>query len=332
MKFLIVGLGSMGKRRIRNLQALGVKSIIGFDMREDRRLEAAERCHIQVFSNIEDAMVAAPDALIISVPPDLHVHYAMIAIKAGKPFFTEASVVADSMEKMIEQMRARNVIGFPSCTMRFFPGPRRIKALIKNGAIGQPLAWVYHSGQYLPDWHPWESIKDFYVSKRQTGGCREIVPFELVWLTDLFGGIKAITAQRGKVSALPCDIDDIYQLQIRHANGIVGSLTVDVISRPAIRHMRVLGSEGTIEWDNSKRVVGVYQANRDKWDEEGLTSGTMEKGYMSPEEPYIEELKTFIECIKTNTAPAYTFEDDLEILRLLRAAEESSASGQRVTL
>ena len=39
--------------------------------------------------------------------------------------------------------------------------------------------FVYHSGQYLPDWHPWESYKDFYVSNPATGARREIVPFEL---------------------------------------------------------------------------------------------------------------------------------------------------------
>lgn len=330
MKLLVVGLGSMGKRRIRNLKALGVESILGFDVREDRRTEAAERYQIQVFSRIEDAMAADPDAWIISVPPDLHVRYALQAIRAGKPFFTEASVVTDGMEEMIQEMRTRNIIGFPSCTMRFYPAPKRLKALLQSGAIGRPLTWVYHCGQYLPDWHPWESIQEFYVSKRETGGCREIVPFELVWLTDVFGDVKAITAQVGKVSDLPCDIDDIYQLQIKHASGVLGSLTVDVLAQPAVRHMRTLGSEGTIEWEASKNVVRLYRADQGQWVEERLESGTLQQGYLNPEEPYIEELKTFIQCIKTHTEPAYTVEHDLEILRLLEAAEYSSASGQRI--
>ena len=47
MNFLIIGLGSMGKRRVRNLQALGYRNIIGFDMREDRRKEAKEKYGIQ---------------------------------------------------------------------------------------------------------------------------------------------------------------------------------------------------------------------------------------------------------------------------------------------
>jgi len=39
MQVLVVGLGSMGKRRIRNLIKLGFKNIIGFDPRLDRRVE-----------------------------------------------------------------------------------------------------------------------------------------------------------------------------------------------------------------------------------------------------------------------------------------------------
>ena len=40
LRVLQVGLGSMGKRRIRNLQELGIKDIIGFDPKEERRKEA----------------------------------------------------------------------------------------------------------------------------------------------------------------------------------------------------------------------------------------------------------------------------------------------------
>ena len=39
LKIIVVGLGSMGKRRIRNLLKLGYCDIIGFDPRDDRRKE-----------------------------------------------------------------------------------------------------------------------------------------------------------------------------------------------------------------------------------------------------------------------------------------------------
>ena len=78
----------------------------------------------------------------------------------------------------------------------------QIRDLLNKNIIGQPLSFIYHSGQYLPDWHPWEDYRKFYVSKRETGACREIVPFELVWLIDLFGKVKTVTGRKSKISNL----------------------------------------------------------------------------------------------------------------------------------
>ena len=81
MNFLIVGLGSMGKRRIRCLQSLGYKNIVGFDMREDRRIEVINKYEIQVVDNFDKGLKKFDiDAMIISVPPDIHDTYIQKAI------------------------------------------------------------------------------------------------------------------------------------------------------------------------------------------------------------------------------------------------------------
>ncbi|SVD88881.1 uncharacterized protein METZ01_LOCUS441735, partial [marine metagenome] len=58
MTFLIVGLGSMGKRRIRNLRINGEEKIIGFDIRIDRRKEAETKYNIQT---IDDCKILSPN-------------------------------------------------------------------------------------------------------------------------------------------------------------------------------------------------------------------------------------------------------------------------------
>jgi len=75
MKFLIIGLGSMGKRRIRCLKALNIpeENIYGFDIREDRREEARKKYRVQIKDVIDDTMWNNIDAVIISVPPDKHI-------------------------------------------------------------------------------------------------------------------------------------------------------------------------------------------------------------------------------------------------------------------
>src|SRR5262245_37651731 len=229
MRVLVVGLGSMGKRRVRNLRALGIDEIVGFDPREDRRAEAAGKYQIATFDDFERAMSPTPSAIVISTPPELHVDYALRALSANVAFFTEAGIPDRRLEELIARLRSATVTGVPSCTMRYYPGPRSVKRVLKDGVIGKPYLWVYHSGQYLPDWHPWETIDAFYAGKRETGGCREIVAFEFAWLVDVFGSVSAVDGRHEKLSDLPVDIDDVYQLQVKHETGIAGQLTVDVL-------------------------------------------------------------------------------------------------------
>jgi predicted dehydrogenase len=332
MRFLIVGLGSMGKRRIRNLQAIKAGEIIGFDPREDRRAEAKGKYGIVTYGNFESAMAARPDALIISTSPDLHMFYACQALDAGKHFFTEASVTDEGMPEVIRRLAGHRGVGVPSCTMRFYPGPKKIKEWVDQGRIGRVLGFTYHSGQYLPDWHPWEDYRKFYVANRKTGACREIVPFELVWLTWTFGGITELSCLKDRVGDLEVEIDDLYQLLFRFRGGAIGHLMVDVLARPAVRHMRIIGTEGIIEWIGKENIVRVSRTADSSWETVSLGSGTVENQYINPEEPYIEEMRRFIRAIEGREPFGYTFEEDHQILKLLYRAEESSQGGNHVIL
>jgi predicted dehydrogenase len=325
MKFLIVGLGSMGKRRIRNLQYVKAGDIIGFDTRKDRTKEAEEKYGIRAFTDFDKAMKENPDALIISTPPDLHTKYALIAAKNEKHFFTEASVVDEGMDELIAICKGKKIVAAPSCTVRFNPSIKRIKQLIGDGAIGRPLLFTYHSGQYLPDWHPWEDYRKFYVAKKETGAAREIVSFELVWLTWIFGSVDAISCFKGRTKILDIDIDDFYQIIMKFKNGISGHLQIDVVSRVADRSCKIFGEEGVIFW-NWGENVRVYDARNKNWNEYAEKSGTSVEGYSDKikEEPYIEEMNSFIKAIRNEEEYPYTLEEDKSVLGLLYAAEESS--------
>jgi predicted dehydrogenase len=327
MKALVAGLGSMGKRRVRNLQALGVEQVVGFDRRADRREEAGARYGIQLVESFDQGLAQKPDVVLISLPPDLHVSFARRSVSAGIPFFSEASVVLDGMADLLADVRAAGVVAFPSCTMRYFPGPRTLKSICRDGRIGAPLAWQYQSGQYLPDWHPWESIQDFYVSNPPTGGCREIVPFELCWLTEVFGPVASLQCQKAKLTDLPAPIDDIYQLQVEHANGVLGQLTVDVISRVPVRLARILGTQGTVEWDGDRNLVRLFNAADGAWKEISFEEGTKEKGYINPEEPYIAEIADFLACVREGRQPVYSLAEDEKILNVLYAADDHAKGG-----
>jgi len=323
LKFLIIGLGSMGKRRIRCLKRLGYSEITGFDPREDRCKEVNQNYGVETESKWDKAKKITSNTWIISTPPNLHMEYAFQALESKKHFFTEANVSDDKMSSLIDALEKSDIVGVPSCTMRYYEGPKKIKELVKNGSIGKPLLFVYHWGQYLPTWHVYESYKDFYVSKRETGACREIVPFELEWLVDLFGNPKTISCFKDKLSDLDADIDDIYQLQIRFENGMMGNLIVEVFSQPAVNFIRIAGTEGSLEFDQHRNKLRLFKTEDKIWSEIELDPGTAEDGYLYADEPYVNEMSDFIGEILGQKNYPYSFKDDLKILNFLQNSEES---------
>ena len=127
MKFLIIGLGSMGKRRIRNLQHLNADEIIGFDLREDRRKEAEEKYNIKIINILSGEIINGIDVIIVSTPPDKHNEYIKLAIENKKSAFVEASVILKGLEELNNVAKEKNVLIAPSCTMKFHPAIKEIK-------------------------------------------------------------------------------------------------------------------------------------------------------------------------------------------------------------
>jgi predicted dehydrogenase len=308
MRVLIVGLGSMGRRRVRNLTHLGGCEIAAFEPVPERREQVAHEHGIATFAAFENGLDWGPDALVISTPPDHHHPYALAAARAGLHFFTEASVIPGETPELIEAVGTQPIIAAPSCTLRFHPGVQTMRRLLEAGTIGRPLAVTHHVGQHLADWHPWEDYRGFYVARRETGAAREIVPFELNWMTYLFGPVERITGFRTKLSELDADIDDLYAALPRFASGVEGSLVVEVISRPAIRSARVIAEDGWREHPDPAPVQGPG-------------------GEWVAENMYIDEMAAFLRAIREGpNAYPFSLLEDRDLLHALEAIEQSSSS------
>jgi predicted dehydrogenase len=331
MKCLVVGLGSMGKRRIRNLQSIGDVELAGFDPRPDRREEASSRYGIKTFDAFNVALTEfKPNALVISTDPILHMDYAFLALKYGLHCFIEASVVdANRIIQLSESLKNEKLVMVPSCTMRYYPGPIAIRDVIRAGKIGKPLSLNYLTGQFLPDWHPWENIRDFYVSNRETGGAREIVPFELTWLNEIFGEPSPLACVKDKITDIDADIDDIYCCLLRYPGGMLANITIEVVSRPkAIRELNILGSAGRLVFSADNNCVRYISVGDEDWTYIDLGSGTIEKGYINPEEPYISEMIDFLKAVNQLNPTVFPndLDSDARVLSLLNILEKMSES------
>lgn len=322
MSFLIIGLGSMGKRRIRDLLRLQNEKVIGWDLREDRRKAAENLYGIKTYPTLNEALTEDLHGIIISTPPDHHMEYAHLAADLNVPFFTEASVTIDGIPQLIEKLKTKtNLVAAPSCTMLFHSAVEKIQELLNENIVGEKYFFLLHTGQYLPDWHSYEDYRSFYVSNRDTGGCKEIVPYEWIWLTSLFGSITNWVGINEKISNLETEIDDVYHMILSFSKGVKGQITIDVISRIYTRTIEIIGEDGTIICDFLTPKLTFYSGTEKKEVQYDLLYN--DRPFQS-EDMYIREMNAFLNAISGQQAFPHTYQKDLALLQILHDLEKNS--------
>lgn len=327
MKAAVIGLGSMGKRRIRLIKQIDdTIEIIGVDMSEARRKETEEKFNIQTVESIE-ALPEGVTAAFVSTSPLSHAAIINKCLKQNLSVFTELNLVSDGYEENTALARDRGLVLFLSSTWLYREEVRFIQKAV-NGAKYK-YNYTYHIGQYLPDWHPWESYKSFFIGDKRTNGCREIMALELPWLTKLFGRAKHFTVIADKMTSLDVDYPDNYLIQIEHDSGSKGTLAIDVVSRKAVRNLEVYSENLYISWDGSPKGLYQYDCESkenknislyDKVDKQAEYSATI------IENAYTNEILAFFKQIKDGTEPIYGFADDKVVLDLIDRIE---AEGQK---
>jgi predicted dehydrogenase len=332
VRVLIVGLGSMGQRRVRNLLHIGGHEVAGVEPRHERREQASAKHGIATFAAFEDGLAWRPDALVISTPPDRHQDYALAAAREGLHFFTEATVIPGETRALIEAVGAQPIVAAPSCTLRFHPGIQLMRRRISEGAVGQPLTVVHQVGQHLADWHPWEDYRGLYAARRETGAVREIVTFELNWMTYLFGRILSVQGVCRKLSNLDVEIDDMYAALVRFDSGVQGALVVDAFSRPGVRYARLTGDEGTLVWDFAARCVREWSQREMGWIEHPDPPAVPGAGgKWVADNMYVDEMRCYLHAIASGSEHfPFSLEDAEHLMEALVALERSSVDGHCV--
>ena len=171
MRFLIAGLGSIGRRHLRNLALLGERDIILFRTHRST-LPDEELDGYPVEIDLAAALARQPDAVIVSNPTALHMDVAVPAARAGCHLLLEKPVSHNlahmtELQQVLHYSGKQALVGYQ---FRFHPGLQQAKRLLEQGAIGNPLSVRAHWGEYLPGWHPWEDYRRAYSALPELGG------------------------------------------------------------------------------------------------------------------------------------------------------------------
>ena len=322
MKALIVGLGSMGKRRIRLLKGIDPSiEIIGVDTWDERRAQVEEMGH-KTFTSIADAAAEKPDVAFVCTAPLSHYAILKELLTYKINSFTELNLVKDGYEELMELAKANDTVLFLSSTMLYRGEINFILDEVKK--YDKPVSYIYHIGQYLPDWHPWESYKNFFVGNKRTNGCREIFGIEMPWLIEAFGKVTDVYSVSNKVTDLDIDFDDRYFVTLTHESGARGVLSVDVVCPKAVRNLEVYGEGLHLFWEGNPKALWKFN-NETKEKEFINTYVTFEHDSRYSdnivENAYVDEMQNFLNVVKGTEQPKYSFEKDLYTISVMDKIE-----------
>lgn len=324
-RYLIIGLGSIGRRHLANLRKLRPEAEIAILRSVGKETCPPEANH--QFAEWSEALAFAPSAAIVANPASHHADAATRLLSAEIPMLIEKPL-ADSTKELhplVDAIAAKRTPALVAYCLRLFPSLVQSRSLIKEGVIGDVLAVRAEVGQYLPDWRPKSRYQDGVSANRGLGGGPLLeLSHEFDYLYWFFGLPHAVTARGGKFSNLEIDVEDAVEVILDYGPGErLVNVHLDFLQRVVDRRCRFIGSEGTLIWNAIQNEIEFYRVSTKKW--ERLT--------FSPDDAsqiYLEELRQFFGFIDGAPTDLARVPEGYDVLAIVDAAVQSMKLQQTV--
>ena len=292
LKAAVIGAGFVGRAHIEALRRLGIPlvGVLGSSSERGEVTRAAlhlPRAYRSLQELAEDREV---DVVHVCTPNHLHFAQASTMLRASKHVMCEKPLAMDTSQSatLINLAQRCQRVGGVSYNLRYYPLCQEARALISQGAIGQPrLA----RGGFLQDWLLYSTDWNWRLETQLGGELRAVSDIGthwldlVMWLTgqkvvevcaDLATVIPVRKRPRGPVETftraadaerddVKIATDDYASVLLRFENNLRGVMTVSQVSagRKAFLEFEVNGSEGSLAW-NSEAPNHLWIGRRDQ--------------------------------------------------------------------
>lgn len=319
-KILVVGAGSIGTRHMRNLGKLGYE-VFAVDIKPEN-LKRVSKIAKDAFSRVKDGLSVSPQVALICTYSNAHIQIAIECARAGCHLFIEKplSLNLDGIQELIKVIKDKNLISMVGCNLRFHPAIKRLNDLLqKHPAFNKQLLSHLEFGYYLP------FAKDKYASSYQAnrylgGNLIFDCIHELDYAVWFFGNPARVFCTKGIVSSLKIDTEDYVEMIIEFKSGVLCTIHMDYLQHSYSRRCKIVCEEGTVLWDFVMGKVGICTKEKGRWQWEDM------KIKLYYNKMYVDELKYFLNSVKTGRETFNSVENAVRTLKLALAAEKSCVS------
>jgi predicted dehydrogenase len=303
MKILIVGLGSIARKHIEAIQFLNYNATI-YALRSTNNV-VDEKGITNVFSL--DNLDITFDFAIISNSTHLHFEYIQILAEKNIPLFIEKPAVhsLDNTADLISLIKAKNLMTYVACNLRFHPCILFINEYIKTVLTRVNEVNVY-CGSYLPDWRPGKDFRKIYSANENMGGGVHLDLFhELDYTTWIFGQpIKSSSIKRS-VSSLEINSLDYANYCLEY-NNFTANIVLNYYRKKIKRTIEILLDNKIINVDLVNNIVS------DENDQILFQISNFEMRHT-----YTNQMEYFVNCIKQNKKPMNSLKESIEVLKIV---------------
>lgn len=324
MRIAVLGLGSIGRRHLRSLQALGVDHLIGFDPAAGAAHDAAQERGIRTTTELDDVWAFAPSVVFVTAPSHRHVALALEAARRGCDFFIEKPL-SDTLDRL-DQLRVladqQQLVTMVGCNMRFHPGPALVHRLIADGAVGHVISARIHTGSYLPEWRPGTRFEESYSARREMGGGAVLdCIHELDLALWYFGPAQLIASAVLPAHSIGLTVDGLAEVLLGHHSGTLSSVHLNYIQRDYLRFSQVIGETGTLHWYFDTPRVELRSGRGETRTFDLPADGVVDR-------MFVDEVAEFLRCVRERDRAPNGITEAEQTLRLALQVRDRAVPAQ----
>ena len=292
----VVGIGHLGGYHLQKYSKMETCRIVATsDTQPERSRKVAELYGCAAYSDHRD-MIGKVDAVSIAVPTGFHHAVARDFLAAGIDVLIEkplCSTVAEA-DELLEIARKNHLIFQVGFVERFNPA---VMAL--DQVITRPVFIEVHR------LHP------FFERGTDVDVILDLMIHDLD-LVLKFVGSAPVNVEAVGVPVLSDKID-ISNVRLSFASGCIANITASRISAKTMQKLRFFGPEGYHAVDTRKREILSLSKVTDGDGKQQIVQNNIDVGSHDPLE---EEIRSFLECVRTRTTPAVSGEEGRKSLAL----------------
>ena len=304
------------------------------------------------------ALIERDDVHLVDVctPGDLHADIAIAALEAGKHVLCEKPLAntlaeAEAMAAAAAQASSRGIRSMTGFNYRRVPAVALARELVAEGRIGQ----IRHvRATYLQDWLVDPAFPLTWRLQRERAGSgalgdlgAHIVDLAQHLTGELISGVSGVTATfigerpmpGGGPRSGPVTVDDAVLFTARLSSGALASFEATRFATGRKNQLRIElnGDRGSLAFDLERMNELQFHSRAD----DPATAGFRRVLVTEPGHPYLSgwwppghvlgwdvtfthQVRDLVTAIATGTDPAPSFQDGLQVQRVLAAVENSA--------